>query len=415
MALMDRLQHAWNAFSGADDRLIGAFDYGGTYSRPDRNSLRPGTERSIVNAVYNRIAIDAAAIKFRHVRLDDSDRYLEEIDSHLNQCLSLSANKDQTGRALIQDAVMTMCGEGFVAIVPVDTTLNPKKTGSYDIDSMRVGKIIEWFPDQIRVNLYDDNTGTRKDILLPKSVVAIVENPLYSTMNEPNSTLRRLIHKLNILDAIDEQSGSGKLDLIIQLPYSVKSDARRTHAEERLKSMERQLNGTKYGIAYADATERITQLNRPVENNLMSQITYLTAMLYGQLGMTENVINGTASEEEMLNYHNRTIEPMLAAIADEMTRKFLTKTARTQGQAIMFFRDPFRLTPVAKLAETADSLTRNAIVSSNEFRAVMGYKPVDDPRADELSNKNLNSESGDEAPMATEEEDEEYEFEEYEE
>lgn len=420
MALRDRLQHAWNAFSNGDSEALMSFDYGGYYTRPDRTGLRPGTERSIVNAVYNRIAIDVAAIKIRHVRLDENGRYLDEIDSHLNQCLRVNANKDQTGRALIQDAVMTLCDEGCIAIVPVDTTLNPKNTGSYDIDSLRVGKIVEWFPDQVRVNLYDDTTGQRKDILLPKSIVAIVENPLYSVMNEPNSTLRRLIHKLNILDAIDEQSGSGKLDMIIQLPYSIKSEARKLHAEERLKNMERQLNGSKYGIAYADSTERITQLNRPIENNLMNQITYLTSMLYGQLGMTEAVIDGTATEEVMLNYHNRTIEPLVSAIVDAMNWKFLTKTARTQGQAIAFFRDPFRLVPVGQLAEIADKFTRNEILTSNEFRAIVGYTPVDDARADALQNKNLNAQTDvppTQPPADSEEDeyaDEEYEFEEFE-
>lgn len=416
MSFKDKLQHAWNAFRMADAYPpVNPFDYGGYYTRPDRNLLRPGTERSIVNAVYNRIAIDAAAVKIQHVRQDKNGRYLESISSGLNNCLTLSANVDQTGRALIQDAVMSLCDEGCIAIVPVDTTLNPKNTGSYDIETLRVGKIIQWYPDRVQVNLYDETTGNRKDIILPKNIVAIVENPLYSVMNEPNSTLRRLIHKLNILDAIDEQSGAGKLDIIIQLPYTIKSPARKEHAENRRRDMENQLADSKYGVAYADATEKITQLNRPAENNLMNQITYLTSMLYGQLGITEEVINGTADEATMLNYYNRSIEPILSAIVDEMNRKFLTKTARTQGQAIMFFRDPFKLVPVGEVADIADKFTRNEILSSNELRAIIGYKPVDDERADELRNKNLNKNENDvDVPVTTEEdvyEDEEEEIE----
>ena len=385
-----RLQHAWDAFTNKDSTSIYK-EVGPSYSyRPDRPRLRPGNERSIVTSVYNRIAIDAASIKIQHVKLDGNCRFLNVMNTNFNNCLTLDANLDQTGRAFIQDIVMSMLDEGCVAIVPVDTTLNPKETGSYDINTMRVGHILEWFPNHVRIRLYNEKKGNKEDILLPKKMVAIVENPLYSVMNEPNSTMQRLIRKLNILDAIDEQSGSGKLDLIIQLPYVIKSEARRQQAENRRQDIEMQLSGSKYGIAYTDATERITQLNRPVDNNLMSQIEFLTSMLYSQLGITQSILDGTANEETMLHYYDRSIEPILSAIVDEMKRKFLTKTARSQGQSILFFRDPFKLVPIAKLAEVADKFTRNEIISSNEMRQILAMKPSDDPKADELRNKNIN-------------------------
>lgn len=396
MSFLDRLSHGWNAFKSEgryEYQLSRQFD-ATSYARPDRLIIRPVTERSIIAAIYNRIAIDVAAISIQHVRLDKNGRYSETISDGLNECLTHRANKDQSGRALIQDVVLTLCDEGCAAIVPVDTKLDPKNTSSYEIETMRCGKIIQWAPDEVMVRLYNDRTGRREDIWLPKSLCAIVENPLYTVMNEPNSTLKRLIHKLTILDAIDEQVGSNKLDLIIQLPYTTKAEVRKREAEERLKDIEMQLTGTKYGIAYIGATEHITQLNRPVENNLLSQITYLTTMLYSQLGMDESVFKGTADEKVMLNYHNRTIEPIVSAIVDAMDIKFITKTARTQGQAIKFFRDPFRLVPAEQLAEIADKFTRNEILSSNEVRAIIGYKPVEDPRADELHNANLNRSNG---------------------
>jgi hypothetical protein len=343
-----------------------------------------------VTAVYNRIALDVAALDIQHVRLDDRGRFDDMIDSGLNTCLTLEANKDQTSRAFIQDVVLSMMDEGAVAIVPVDTTFNPEITGSYDIQTMRTAKILEWYPDQIRVRIYNDRSGQKEDITLPKSVVAIVENPLYAVMNEPNSTLQRLIRKLNILDDVDEQSGAGKLDLIIQLPYTIKSTARKQQAEERRANIEEQLAGSKYGIAYTDATEHITQLNRSVDNHLMSQIEYLTSMLYSQLGITQEIMNGTADEKAMLNYNNRTIEPIVSAIVDEMKRKFLTKTARAQKQSIIFFSDPFRLVPASELAELADKFTRNEIMTSNEIRQIIGIKSADDPKADMLVNANLN-------------------------
>lgn len=383
-----RLKHAWNAFFNRDP-TDDYRDIGVSYSyRPDRVRFSRGNERSIVTSVYNRIALDAAAITIQHVRLDENDRFISPIDSGLNSCLSLEANIDQTGRAFIQDVVMSMFDEGCVAIVPVDTTFNPKK-GSYDIRSMRTGKIIEWRPRHVKVRVYNDQTGRKEDIIMSKDAVAIVENPLYAVINEPNSTMQRLIRKLNLLDAVDEQSSSGKLDLIIQLPYVIKSEARRQQAEQRRKDIESQLSGTKYGIAYTDGTERITQLNRPIENNLMKQIEYLTTMLFGQLGITQTIMDGSADEKTMLNYYNRTIEPIVAAIVDEMKRKFLTKTARSQKQSIMFFRDPFKLVPVADLAEIADKFTRNEILTSNEIRQVIGMKPSDDPKADELRNSNI--------------------------
>lgn len=392
MGLFSSLQHAWNVFRERDPTKKRSWNnfWAGTNSmRPDRVTIRPSTERSIIAAIYNRIAIDVASIPIHHVRVDNNGRYKENIKSSLENCLSVEANKDQTGRELIQDVVLSLCDEGCVAIVPVDTNIDPVNN-SFSIESMRVGKIVEWSPDSILVNLYNDKVGERQDIWVPKKIAAIVENPLYVVMNEPNSTLKRLIAKMNILDAIDEQSGSNKLDVIIQLPYSVKSDLRRQQAEDRLKDIEVQLTGSKYGIAYIDATEHVTQLNRPVENNLMDQIDYLTQMLYSQLGMDETVFNGTADEKTMLNYHNRTIEPILSAITSNMHRKFLTRTARTQGQAIMFFRDPFRLVPVEQMAEIADKFTRNEVLSPNEIRAIIGRKPVDDERANELRNRNLN-------------------------
>lgn len=386
-----RLKHAWNAFMNRDPtdyyRSVGM----GYSYRPDRVRMTRGNERSIVTSVYNRIALDASSVDIVHSRLDEDDRFIEIIDSGLNSCLNLGANIDQTGRAFIQDVVMSMLDEGCVAIVPVDTTINPTVTGSYDINSMRTAKILEWYPEHVRVRLYNDRSGQKEEIILPKNTVAIVENPLYAVINEPNSTMQRLIRKLNLLDAIDEQSGSGKLDLIIQLPYVVKTEARRKQAENRRKDIEMQLAGSKYGIAYTDGAERITQLNRAVDNNLMSQIEYLTSMLYSQLGITQGVLDGTADEKTMLNYYHRTIEPILASIVDEMKRKFLTKTARSQKQSILFFRDPFKLVPVSEISEMADKFTRNEIMTSNEIRQKIGMKPSDDPKADELRNSNLSA------------------------
>lgn len=392
MSFGSRLKHAWNAFTGTDYTTYQ--DVGPGYSsRPDRIRLTRGNERSIITSVYNRIALDVAALNVQHIRLDENGRFLSVIQDGLNNCLTVEANIDQTARAFIQDIVVSMLDEGCVAIVPVDTTYDPSVTGSYDIQTMRVGKILDWYPQHVRVRLYNERTGTKENILVPKSTVAIVENPLYAVVNEPNSTMQRLIRKLNLLDVIDEQSGSGKLDLIIQLPYVIKTEARRQQAENRRKDIEAQLSGTKYGIAYADGTERITQLNRSVNNNLMSQIEYLTSMLYSQLGITQSILDGTADEKTMLNYNNRTIEPIISAIVDEMKRKFLTKTARSQSQSISFFRDPFKLVPVNDIAEIADKFTRNEIISSNEIRQVIGMKPSDDPRADELRNKNLSAPS----------------------
>ena len=348
-----------------------------------------GNERSIVTSVYNRIALDAASIDIMHVQLDKDGRFESIRESALNECLTRNANIDQTGRAFIQDVVMSMLDEGCVAIVPVDTTFNPDVTNSYDINTMRTAKIVEWYPAHVKVNLYNDRTGRKEDLILPKKTVAIIENPLYAVINEPNSTMQRLIRKLNLLDVIDEQSGSGKLDLIIQLPYVIKTDARRQQAEQRRKDIEMQLSGSKYGIAYTDGTERITQLNRSVDNNLMKQIEYLTSMLYSQLGITQAILDGSADDKTMLNYYNRTIEPIVSAIVDEIQRKFLTKTAITQKQAILYFRDPFRLVPVNEIAEIADKFTRNEIMTSNEIRQIVGMKPSKDPNADELRNKNL--------------------------
>ena len=388
-SLGSRFRNAWNVFFNKDPTNYYK-DVGATYSyRPDRVRFSRGNERSIITSVYNRISLDCASIDIKHVQLDDNGRYLSTRDSGLNNCLTADANLDQTGRAFIQDVVISMFDEGCVAIVPVDTDRNPKDTSSYEILTMRTGKILEWSPSKVKVRAYDENTGKKEDIILPKKNVGIIENPFYSVMNEPNSTLQRLIRKLNLLDAIDEQSGAGKLDLIIQLPYVIKTDAKRQQAETRRKDIETQLSGSKYGIAYTDSTERITQLNRSVDNNLMSQIEYLTSMLYSQLGITQSVLDGTADEKTMLNYYNRTIEPIISAIVDEMKRKFLTKTAKSQNQSILFFSDPFKLIPVNDIAEIADKFTRNEIMTSNEIRQIIGMKPSDDPKADELRNSNI--------------------------
>lgn len=399
MSFGSRLKHAWNAFTG--NIQMNYRDLGMGYSyRADRPRMSRGNERSIVTSVYNRIALDVAALNVQHVRLDENGRFLSVIDDGLNNCLTLEANIDQTARSFIQDVVVSMFDEGSVAIVPVDvdswnnTTTDPNVSGSYDIQSLRVGQILDWYPQYIRARVYNEQTGRKEDIVVPKSAVAIIENPLYAVINEPNSTMQRLIRKLNLLDVIDEQSGSGKLDLIIQLPYVIKTEARRQQAENRRKDIENQLSGSKYGIAYTDGTEHITQLNRSVNNNLMSQIEYLTSMLYSQLGITQSILDGTADEKTMLNYNNRTIEPIISAIVDEMKRKFLTKTARSQHQSISFFRDPFKLVPVNDIAEIADKFTRNEIMTSNEIRQVVGMKPSEDPRADELRNKNLSAPSG---------------------
>ena len=388
--LISRLKHGWNAFMNRDPTNTNFRDFGASYSyRPDRVRFSGGNEKSIVTSVYNRIAMDAAQINIKHVQLDDDERYVSTIDSGLNNCLTVEANIDQTGRAFLQDVFMSMLDEGCIAIVPTDTTLNPKVTSSYDILTMRTGKIIDWYPDKVRVRLYNEQTGKREEVLLPKKMVAIVENPLYAVINERNSTMQRLIRKLNLLDAIDEQSGAGKLDLIIQLPYTIKSEARRKQAEDRRKDIENQLAGSKYGIAYTDATEHVTQLNRSLDNNLMKQIEYLTSMLYSQLGITQAVLDGTADEKTMLNYYNRTIEPIVSAVVDEMKRKFLTKTARSQNKSIAYFRDPFGLVPVSDIAEIADKFTRNEIMTSNEIRQKIGMKPSDDPKADQLINSNI--------------------------
>lgn len=388
MGLINRIQRGWNAFSNRDptnDRNDQGMSY---FYRPDRPRFTRGNERSIVTSVYNRIAIDASAINIQHVRLDDNGRFSSVIESGLNNCLTLDANTDQTGRAFIQDVVMSMLDEGCVALVPIETDQDPD-TGSFEIYSIRTGKIIEWRPKTVKVRVYNARTGKREDICVPKSSIAIVENPLYAVINEPNSTMQRLIRKLSLLDVTDENTASGKLDLIMQLPYTIKTEARRKQAEDRRKDVEMQLASSKYGIAYADATERITQLNRPVENNLMKQIEYLTSMLYSQLGITQTILDGTADDKTMLNYYNRTIEPIVSAIVDEMKRKFLTKTARTQKQSIMFFRDPFKLVPINDIAEIADKFTRNEIMTSNEIRQIVGMKPSNDPKADELRNSNI--------------------------
>lgn len=404
-SFLDRLAHGWNAFMNKDPTRP-TIDYGEiSYYRPDRVRFSRGNEKSIATAVYNRIAMDVAALDIYHIRLDENGRFLETIDSGLNNCLTLEANLDQTGRAFLQDVVMSMLDEGCVAIVPTDTTVNPEVTGAYDILEMRTGRITEWRPEHVRVQLYNEHTGRKEEILIPKKMCAIVENPLYAIINEPNSTMQRLIRKLALLDMTDEQNSSGKLDMIIQLPYVIKTEARRQQAEERRKDIEMQLKGSKYGIAYTDGTERITQLNRPVENNLMSQIEYLTSMLYSQLGITQAILDGTADEQTMLNYQNRTIEPIISAIVDEMKRKFLTKKARSTRQSIDFFRDPFKLVPVNNIAEIADKFTRNEIMTSNEIRQIVGMTPSKDPKADELRNKNLSQPNEDQnGGKATEEE-----------
>lgn len=383
-----RLKHAWNAFLNRDPTQYYPTQGMGHSYRPDRPRLTRGNERSIITSVYNRIALDVAAITFLHCRLDEDGRYVEEIKSSLNNCLTLEANIDQSAQAFIQDVVMSMLDEGSVAIIPVDTSINPVNS-SFDILTMRTGKIMDWYPNQIRVRVYNDRTGNKEDIIVPKSMAAIIENPMFAVMNEPNSTMQRLIRKLNLLDVIDEQSGSGKLDLIIQLPYVIKTDARREQAEQRRKDIEMQLAGSKYGIAYTDGTERITQLNRSVDNNLMKQIEYLTSMLHSQLGITQAILDGTADEKAMLNYYSRTVNPIASAIVNEYKRKFLTKTARSQRQSIVYFRDPFELVTVLDLAEAADKMTRNEIMTSNEIRQKIGLKPSKDPKADQLVNSNI--------------------------
>lgn len=394
-----RLKHAWNAFMNRDPTKYQ--DLGAGYStRPDRARLRPGVDRTIVSAIINRIAIDVASTNIRHVRLDDNDRFLSIVPSGLNECLTSRANIDQTGQAFIRDLVTSMCDEGVVAVVPVDTIGPLTPGGGYTIRSLRVGKIVEWYPKSVRILLYNDNTGQKEEITLPKMSVAIIENPFYTVMNEPNSTSKRLIHKLSLLDVTDEQTASGKLDLIIQFPYIIRSEMKRAEANRRRKELEDQLAGSKYGVAYTDSTEKVTQLNRSLENNLMSQIEYLTSMLYSQLGITKEILEGTAKEEELTNYYSRTIEPIVSAITTEFTTKFLSKTARSQKQTIFYYRDPFRFTPALKLAELADKLTRNEIVTSNEFRQIIGMKAIDDPRADELRNKNMPSQ--DELPASEE-------------
>lgn len=386
--LSTRLVHAWNAFTSRDPTQY-IITGPGYSSRPDRPRLSRGNEKSIATSIFNRIALDVSSVSIKHCRLDKNGRYVEDIDSGLNNCLTLEANKDQTGRAFIQDAVLSMLDEGCVALVPVETTIDPKNSNSYQIDSMRTGKITEWYPDMVRVRLYNDRTGEKEEILLPKSQVAIIENPLYAVVNEYNSTMQRLIRKLSLLDVTDEQTASGKLDLIIQLPYVIKTETRREQAERRRKDIIEQLAGSQYGIAYTDGTEKITQLNRSLENNLLKQVEYLTDMVYSQLGITQSVLDGTADEKTMLNYTNRTVEPIISAIVDELKRKFLTKTARSQLQSIVYFRDPFRLVPVNDIAEIADKFTRNEIMTSNEIRQIVGMQPSKDPKADELVNSNI--------------------------
>lgn len=386
--LRTRLAHAWNAFTSRDPtRCITTGP--GYSSRPDRPRLSRGNEKSIATSIFNRIALDVSSVNIKHCRLDKNGRYVEDIDSGLNNCLNLEANKDQTGRAFIQDAVLSMLDEGCVALVPIETTIDPKSSNSYQIDSMRTGKITEWYPDMVRVRLYNDRTGEKEEILLPKNQVAIIENPLYAVVNEYNSTMQRLIRKLSLLDVTDEQTASGKLDLIIQLPYVIKTETRREQAERRRKDIIDQLAGSQYGIAYTDGTEKITQLNRSLENNLLKQVEYLTNMVYSQLGITQSVLDGTADEKTMLNYMNRTVEPIISAIVDELKRKFLTKTARSQLQSIVYFRDPFRLVPVNDIAEIADKFTRNEIMTSNEIRQIVGMQPSKDPKADKLVNSNI--------------------------
>ena len=384
------IKHAWGLFTNTNNKNPTVKPEGSSYTiSPTRPRFTRGNERTIVTSVYNRIAIDASTIDIMHVRLDDEGRFKEPIKSNLNNCLTVEANIDQTSRAFMLDIVISLLDEGCVAVVPVKTTLNPNNTESYDIDELRTGRIMEWFPKHVLVRLYNDETGMYQDVTLPKSQVAIIENPLYTIMNEPNSTMQRLIHKLSLLDIIDEESSSGKMDLIIQLPYIIKNDTKRSQAEERRKQIEDQLRGSRYGVAYIDGTEKVTQLNRSVENNILKQVEYLTNLLYSQLGLTQTIMDGTADENAMNNYYNRTVEPVVSAIVDEFHRKFLTKTARTQGQAIMFFRDPFKLMSVTNIADTADKFTRNELLSSNEFRQIIGRKPSSDPKADMLLNKNI--------------------------
>lgn len=396
ISLGSRFKNAWNVFFNKNPVFPHSYIGTGSYYRPDRPRFSRGNERSIVSSVYNRVALDASSMDIKHVRLDENGRFISEIDSGLNNCLTLEANLDQTGRAFIQDVVMSMLDEGCVAIIPVDTDVDPEK-GSFDVLTLRTGHIVEWYPDYIRAEVYNERLGRKDEITIKKSACAIIENPLYAVINEPSSTMQRLIRKLNLLDSIDEQSASGKLDLIIQLPYVIKTEARRRQAEERRQLIEDQLSGSKYGIAYTDGTERVIQLNRSLENNLMKQIEYLTSMLYSQLGITQGILDGTADEQTMLNYYNRTIEPIMNALAVEMKRKFLTKTARSQRQSISIFRDPFKLVPVSEISEIADKFTRNEIMTSNEIRQVIGMKPSTDPEADELRNKNLSKPEGKEA------------------
>lgn len=394
----DRLKHAWNAFTEKDQQMFIRQDIGPSYPyRPDRPRLRQGTEKTTVASIYNRIGIDVAAIRIVHARLDENKRYVETIDSGLNYCLETEANLDQTGRSMIQDLVMSMCDEGVVAIIPVETNFNPRLSGGYDIKELRIGKILEWFPEHVRVKVYNQRTGRPEELVLPKRIIGIIQNPLYDVMNEPNSTLRRLIYKLNLLDAIDEQNGSGKLDVIIHLPYAAKTELQQRMAEDRRKALEQQLANSKYGVGYIDASEKVTQLNRPVENNLMGQIEYLTSMLYSQLGMTREVFEGTADEKVMLNYYSRTIEPIVSAICDEFNRKFLTKTARTQNQKIIFFRDLFKLAPTETIANVGRSFVDGEIMAPNEVRQVIGLKPSQNPDADELRNRNISATPVDEA------------------
>lgn len=401
MGFGQRLQHAWNAFVNANSQTAWTPELGlGSYNRPDRHLSYPANEKSILMSIYNRIALDVAAIPMIHVRMDEEDHYKETIKSPLNGCLTLQANKDQTGRDLIHEVVLNLCEEGCVALVPTDTDSDPQQ-GTFEVYSLRCGKIIEWYPDHVKIDLYNEGTGKHEEIILEKDAVAIIENPFYVVMNDANTVLKRLIAKMNLSDTLDNKNGSDKINMIIQLPYVINSENRRKLATQRIKDIEMQLSNSSHGIAYAEATDKIIQLNRSVENNLLPQIQYLTSMLYNQLGIPESVFNGTASEEEMLNYYDRTIEPYLAAISDAIKMKFLTKTARTQGQSIMYFRNPFKLVPAEKLAEISDKLSRNAILSSNEIRALIGYKPVEDPKANELSNKNISQDENAENPSTS--------------
>lgn len=404
MGLLDRLAHGWNAFTEGNttSRFDAWSNTGASYgaTRPDRQRMRAGSGKDIIGSIYTRLGIDVAAVQLSHVRVDQNKRYVETINSYLNECLTLEANIDQGSRAFLQDAAMTLFDKGAIAICPIQTTMNPKLSMAFDIQTMRIGEVVAWYENDVRVSVYNEKTGRREELTLPKRVVAIVENPLYTVMNESQSTLQRLIRKLSLLDAIDEQSGSGKLDLIIQLPYVIKSEARKQQAEQRRKDIETQMSGSKYGIAYTDGTERITQLNRPAENNMHKQVETLTAQLYAQLGLTEDVFNGTASEQTMLNYFNRTIEPILSAITQAMQRTFLSKTARTQGHAIQFFRDPFKLMPVSSIAELGDKFIRNQIMTPNEIRGVLGMKPADDPKADQLNNPNVPGDPNAAPPVA---------------